>query len=107
VLTNLAVNAVRATPSGGRVTLVAATGDEGSVILTVDDDGPGIAPDDVLRLLSPFATGEAAGTGLGLAIVTELVALHGGDLALERRPEGGTRARVTLPDAAVDAMALQ
>ncbi len=96
VLTNLAVNAVKATPTGGTVTLGADLDDAGEVVLAVDDDGPGIDADQLPRLLRPFASGQAAGTGLGLAIVTELVALHDGSLALDPRPLGGTRARVTL-----------
>lgn len=67
--------------------------------ITVEDDGPGIAPD---RRQAALARGvrldEATpGSGLGLAIVADLAALHGGALALEDGPDGGLRARISLP----------
>jgi signal transduction histidine kinase len=74
----------------------------------VDDDGPGIAPADRGRVFERFVRLDAArardhgGSGLGLAIVAEVVAAHGGRVAITDSPLGGTRLRITLPAAADD-----
>ena len=80
---------------------VAATGQE--VRVTVEDDGPGIAPADRERVFEPFVRLEASrnrrtgGVGLGLPIARSIARGHGGDIVLENRPEGGLRAVVILP----------
>jgi two-component system, OmpR family, sensor histidine kinase PrrB len=74
--------------------------ENGSVCLSVEDDGPGIPAGERDRLLEPFARGAATaapGTGLGLAIVAQQVALHDGDLRLEDSPLGGLGVHVRLP----------
>jgi two-component system nitrogen regulation sensor histidine kinase GlnL len=68
-----------------------------SVSIEVDDEGPGIAPELRGRITDPFFTTRESGTGLGLSIAQHWVAAHGGRLSLADAPEGGTRARVTLP----------
>jgi signal transduction histidine kinase len=73
--------------------------ESGVVVLTVDDDGPGLAPsmrDQVMRR-GVRADEGAPGSGLGLAIVGELAQLYGGTIALEDSPLGGLRARLRLP----------
>jgi signal transduction histidine kinase len=72
--------------------------------LTVDDDGPGIAPGQRARVLSRGARLDESvpGSGLGLAIVADLVALYGGTLRLDGSPAGGLRAVVELPRASGD-----
>lgn len=65
--------------------------------VTVDDDGPGLAPDKREEAFRPFATFSAGGTGLGLAIARDIARAHGGDIVLEASPLGGLRARVRLP----------
>lgn len=67
-----------------------------SVQVTVDDDGPGIAPDQREQAFRPFSTG-SGGTGLGLTIARDIVRAHGGDILLEESPLGGLRARIRLP----------
>ncbi len=93
-VTNLVDNGRR---HGHRVRLCAAR-QERAVLLTVDDDGPGIPParrEDVFR---PFESGADGGTGLGLSIARDVVRGHGGDITLEEAPGlGGLRARVRLP----------
>ena len=70
--------------------------------MRVEDDGPGIPPDQRDRLLEPFARGEDArpdGTGLGLAIVAQQAAIHGGELRLGDSSRGGLGVEVRLPHA--------
>ena len=98
VLMNLAINALDATPGGGRVRIEARA--EGrDVVFIVDDSGPGIAPDARERLFEPFFTTKPSGSGLGLAIVHAIVAQHGGSVAVGASPLGGARFAVRLPAA--------
>jgi signal transduction histidine kinase len=69
----------------------------GGAVLTVEDSGPGMAPERLASAGTPFASGRAGGTGLGLALARQAVEQHGGTLALESGPGRGTLARVTLP----------
>ena len=73
-----------------------------SIILSVQDNGPGIPEAHMARLLRPFermdaARGNKGGSGLGLAIADRIAKLHKGQLVLQNRPEGGLEARLTLP----------
>jgi heavy metal sensor kinase len=106
VVLNLADNAIKYTPRGGRVD-VALRADGESAVLDVSDTGPGIAPDDQRRIFERFYRGDPAhgrgGTGLGLALVRSMVQVHGGRVTVESPPGGGSRFRVTLPRAAVAA----
>jgi signal transduction histidine kinase len=100
VLRNLGDNAARA--AGGHLAFSVAE-DDGVVRLTVDDDGPGIPEADRERVFERFVRLDDArarddgGSGLGLAIVAELVAAHGGAVAITSSPLGGARFEVTLP----------
>jgi signal transduction histidine kinase len=91
--------ALHGRPSGGSVGIGLERAD-GQLIVRVEDDGPGIPPDQRTRLLEPFARGEGAapgGTGLGLAIVAQQAALHGGELRLRDSSRGGLGVEVFLP----------
>ena len=92
-LTNLVDNARR---HAGRVALSALEAGR-SVLVMVDDDGPGIPPGRRESVFRPFESGAAGGTGLGLTIARDIVRAHGGDITLEDSPMGGLRARVRLP----------
>jgi two-component system osmolarity sensor histidine kinase EnvZ len=92
-ITNLVDNARR---HAGRVQLAAIRG-ERAVLVTVDDDGPGIPPDRRESVFRPFESDSTGGTGLGLTIARDIVRAHGGDIVLEDSPLGGLRARVRLP----------
>jgi signal transduction histidine kinase len=98
IVSNLVVNALEATSSGGRV-IVSAAANNGSCVLSVEDNGAGISPEARERLLQPFFTTKTQGTGLGLAIVARRVAEVGGEMNWESPvKEGrGTRFRITLP----------
>jgi signal transduction histidine kinase len=83
-----------------RVVAARASDDDPHVELVVEDEGPGIAEEDVVRLVRPFARGASSrirGTGLGLALVDHVARVHGGTLALGRSVRGGLRATVTVP----------
>jgi signal transduction histidine kinase len=96
VLVNLALNALEATPDGGRVR-ISARADGDDIVLFIDDSGPGIAPEAADRLFEPFFTTKASGSGLGLPIVHAIVTQHGGQIAVDRSPLGGARFSVRLP----------
>lgn len=98
-LTNLINNAFESSPNVV-VTLEAhVRGDR--VEFSVRDNGPGIAPSIQSRVFEPFFSTRPAGTGLGLAVVKTVTEAHGGELALESEPKGGTRVELDLPRCAV------
>lgn len=102
VLLNLLLNAADAAPrEGGRIAIHAARAPGSRVRLTVDDNGPGVAPAIRDRLFEPFATTKepGKGTGLGLAVCRGLVEAAGGTLAVEDGAEGGARFVIELPAA--------
>ncbi|MBE2224358.1 MAG: HAMP domain-containing protein [Anaerolineae bacterium] len=94
VLANLMSNAIRYTPENGQVHVHALRTAEGAVV-TVQDSGPGFAPDDLPRVFEQFYRGELArsratgGAGLGLAIARGIVEAHNGRIWAENAPEGG------------------
>jgi two-component system sensor histidine kinase TctE len=103
MLNNLLDNAIRYTQTGGQVT-VRVTPDTTRVVLSVEDNGPGIPVAERERAFERFhrvlGTG-VEGCGLGLAIVREIAQSHGGDAALDSGTNGaGTLVKVTLPMAA-------
>jgi two-component system NtrC family sensor kinase len=96
----LAMNALEATPTGGRVVLGARRdGEEGGLLLTVSDTGSGIREEDQARIFEPFFTTKEAGkgVGLGLAVVYGIVTRHGGRIEVDSRPGVGTVFTVRLP----------
>ncbi|MGY6258661.1 ATP-binding protein [Paraburkholderia caledonica] len=98
VLRNLVDNAVRYTPTGGRVD-VSVVHAGGEVMFEVTDSGPGIPDGELDRVLEPFYRLDhsvASGSGLGLSIVSEIARRTGGRLVLENI-EGGFRARYFQP----------
>lgn len=112
VVQNLLHNAVRFSPAGGQVTLTVTGGPGGrdrSVVIEVEDDGPGIPTEDLSRIFEPFyrvdpsRSRASGGTGMGLAVVRLLVEVHGGSVRAENRPTGGSRFIVQIPAAVVAA----
>jgi signal transduction histidine kinase len=98
IVSNLVVNALEATPRGGRVNVSAALENAHFCVL-VEDDGPGIPAALREKILQPFFTTKSQGTGLGLAIVARRVAEFGGKVDWESpvKDGHGTRFKVTLP----------
>ncbi|EOD81756.1 Osmolarity sensory histidine kinase EnvZ [Grimontia indica] len=99
-VTNLVVNAVRY--GGGWVKISTGTSaDRRHQWIAVEDNGPGIAADQIDTVLQPFTRGDTArgseGTGLGLAIVKRITEQHNGTLKLSQRSQGGLRAQIVLP----------
>jgi two-component system sensor histidine kinase CiaH len=94
-------NAIRHASAGGRSVDVAVRSADGRAVLLVDDDGPGIRPEDLPRIFDRFwraADAPAGGTGLGLAIASWIVERHGGTIVAANRPDGpGARFEVRLP----------
>jgi len=101
-LRNLVANAITYSPEDTTILIDAARAD-GSVELSVSDEGPGIPEEDLSRVFERFyrvdksRARDPGGTGLGLAIVKHLIELHHGTARAENRPEGGTRVTITLP----------
>lgn len=92
-------NAIRHSPAGGTVR-VSVRRSGGEAVLSVDDEGPGIRPEDGPRLFDRFyraAGSPGGGTGLGLAIAAWIVAAHGGSIMATNRSEGGARFSARLP----------
>lgn len=101
VLSNLLDNALKFTPSGGRVT-VSVVEQRGRVAIHVDDTGPGIPEQDLPHIFDRFFKSDRArtgqpGAGLGLAIARRLLAAQGGTITAHNRPGGGARFVVKVP----------
>ena len=100
VLMNLIDNAIKFSPDGGAVEVEVAATPDNQVQFSVRDHGIGIPPRDRAHVFDRFyqaPAGRARGLGLGLYISQQIVALHGGHIAVEGPPDGGTRVVVTLP----------
>lgn len=97
VVSNLVKNAIEATPSGGRITVVAVRY-KTDVYVWVRDSGRGVPPEVMSRLFEPFVThGKKGGTGLGLSICRRFAEQHGGEVGCRTRMGKGTRFIVRLP----------
>lgn len=101
VVWNLATNGLRAMAGGGRLLLTVdadrTAGVDESVVLTVEDQGCGIAPDDLDSIFQPFRSSFDRGTGLGLAIVHRVVTDYNGTIQVSSKVGVGTKVSVRLP----------
>ncbi|WP_394242660.1 two-component system sensor histidine kinase EnvZ [Vibrio astriarenae] len=97
---NLVMNATRYGNGWIRIS-TGMTADRKLVWVTVEDNGPGIAEDQISKLFEPFTRGDTArgseGTGLGLAIVKRIVSQHHGAIVINNRSEGGLKAQISFP----------
>lgn len=96
---NLIQNGVEACPAEGGVVTVVARRTADRIVISVSDNGAGIADADRQRIFEPFFTtkGPGRGMGMGLTITRRVVQSAGGTISVERIPEGGTRFEVSLP----------
>jgi PAS domain S-box-containing protein len=94
-IVNLLHNAVQSMPDGGKVT-VSANADD-SLLVTIEDDGVGIANEDLGRIFTPFFTTRESGTGLGLATVKKIVEAHRGTIGVRSTVGKGTVFSMRLP----------
>lgn len=95
-LSNLLLNALQATPQGGKVELIAAAAN-GDLVISVQDSGSGVPADLRERIWEPFFTTRQRGTGLGLAIVRKRVQEVGGSASLEAPNGRGALFQLRLP----------
>jgi signal transduction histidine kinase len=96
ILLNLVLNAIQAMPNGGTVT-VAGTAEADRLLLTVQDTGEGIAPENAERVFTPFFTTKPGGTGLGLVIARRIARGLGGDITVRSVPGEGTEFALSMP----------
>lgn len=96
VVVNLLDNALRATPPGGSVQMNLSA-QEGAVVLTVTDNGPGPTAEEATSAFEPYFSGSGGGAGLGLTIAHEIVTAHNGQIWLKALEEGGAEAGFALP----------
>lgn len=102
VWVNLLHNAIKFTPEGGDIHMALAVSGH-SAVVTISDNGIGIAPEDQLHIFERFYKADKSrdralgGNGLGLSLVIKIVELHGGSVAVESEIGKGTRLTVTLP----------
>jgi two-component system phosphate regulon sensor histidine kinase PhoR len=110
-LSNLVSNAVRYTPAQGRIEVRWRVDPQGRGEFSVQDSGPGIAPEHLPRLTERFyrvdrsRSRETGGTGLGLAIVKHVVQRHGAELRIQSQPGQGARFGIVFPAMRVRALA--
>lgn len=100
VWSNLIDNAIKFDPLGGMICLRLRQADD-EAVFTIDDNGPGIAPEEQERIFHKFyqsdSSCEMSGNGLGLALVKQIVEFSGGTVSVENLPEAGCRFTVRLP----------
>jgi signal transduction histidine kinase len=113
VLVHLVSNAVKFSPSGGRVDVTARRAALDELHISVADSGIGILPSQYERIFDEFHQASQpsdqlpAGTGLGLSLARGLVEMHGGRIWVTSRPDGGSTFTVALPASATSVQALE
>ena len=97
-VSNVIVNAVQASRAGQKVK-VSTAHESGFYVITVEDEGSGIAPEHLPRLFDPFFTTKpvGSGTGLGLSIAHQIIQAHRGDILVSSQPGAGTAVRLRIP----------
>jgi PAS domain S-box-containing protein len=97
VLLNVLLNAHRAVPEGtGVVVIRTGRGESGSTEIVIEDNGTGIAAEDLPHLFTAFFS-RSGGSGLGLALAAQIVQAHGGTIEAAHAPGGGARFSISLP----------
>jgi signal transduction histidine kinase len=96
VLLNLVINSLDAIQKEGLIRIQTKLSN-GNVLLSVEDNGAGIKPEDLKNIFNPFFSTKTRGTGLGLAVSKKIAKEHGGDLLIESVPSLGSKFTLTLP----------
>jgi two-component system, NtrC family, sensor histidine kinase PilS len=106
IVWNLATNGLRAMPSGGRLTLAVTppAGEAPHVVISVSDEGVGIAPEELEGIFQPFRGSFERGTGLGLAMVHRIVSDYSGEVKVNSTRGAGTTVQVRFPAGAAAAV---
>ncbi|MDA0664960.1 MAG: HAMP domain-containing sensor histidine kinase, partial [Proteobacteria bacterium] len=103
IVTNVVDNALKFTGQGSSVSILADSGPDGQVVISVRDEGPGMSQREIERAVKPFVqigdhlTRRHGGVGLGLAIVSRLCEMNAGSISFESAPGRGTTVHLTLP----------
>ncbi len=94
---NVVRNAIEAAAEGGHRVWITTRDDPHSTVIEVDDDGPGISPQDLSQVFVLYTTGKRGGSGLGLPLAREDVRRHGGEIEAKGRHGGGAQFLIYLP----------
>jgi signal transduction histidine kinase len=97
VFINLIKNAIESMPTGGRITINVKVLDGNMMNISIQDEGCGIAEDDIPNLGEPFYTTKTEGTGLGLMVSSQIIHDHHGEIAIESSLDNGTMVNVAIP----------
>ncbi len=97
VLLNMLLNAIEAVEPGGAITIQSNLGQDSMVELSVEDNGKGVAPENLELIFEPYFTKREGGTGLGLALVRRIVEEHGGTVVAKHNAGGGLKLELRLP----------
>jgi two-component system sensor histidine kinase HydH len=93
---NILINAMQSMPDGGGICVEISANDH-RLTVHFDDEGKGIAPENLEKIWDPFFTTKDTGTGLGLGIVKNIIESHGGSIQIVNRPVRGARVTIELP----------
>ncbi len=102
MIDNLVSNAIKYSPDGGEI-VISGTYDDAQVRISVRDQGPGLAPDQLRRVFERFyrvdnaLTNNVQGTGLGLYLANAVIKAHGGRIWASNNPDGGATFTFTVP----------
>ncbi|MFA5500784.1 MAG: ATP-binding protein, partial [Candidatus Omnitrophota bacterium] len=97
VFSNILNNAADALPESGGKIEISAENKEGSIELSIKDNGIGIDKEHLDKIFEPFFTTKAKGTGLGLSVCKQVIELHDGIIKIESHPGKGTQVKIVLP----------
>jgi two-component system, NtrC family, sensor histidine kinase HydH len=88
VITSILANAADAMPRGGEIKLATRVKSDDTVLLTIEDTGPGLKPDMIKKVMKPFVSTKSGGTGLGLPLAQQIMERFGGSLRLQNGEKG-------------------
>jgi signal transduction histidine kinase len=104
---NILENAEQASSSQGEIEVAGSAMPDGRLRLVIADRGPGVDPEILPKLFTPFVTTREQGTGLGLATARKIVEAHGGHISIRNRVGGGAEVEIALPASSQPTMLLK